>query len=47
MVNISFDGKDDVHIKDIKNLEVSQRSAILEKALSTFYKKNVKIDFIK
>ena len=46
-VNISFENKDNIQTKDINNLKQSERKAILEKAFSTFYKKNVRIDYTK
>ena len=46
-VNISFENKDNIQTKDIKNLELSERRAVLEKAFSTFYKKNVVVNYIK
>lgn len=42
-VNVSFENKDGIHSENIKILNIQQKKAILEKALSTFYKKNIKI----
>ena len=46
-INISFYNKENIHLMDIKELKDSQRNAILERALSTFYKKNVKVSCMK
>ncbi len=46
-VNISFENKDNIQTKDIKNLELPERKAILEKVFSTFYTKNVVVNYIK
>lgn len=46
-VNIYFENKDNIKTKDIKNLELSERKAILEKVFSTFYKKNIVVNYIK
>ncbi len=42
-VTLSFDSNDNIQSKDVKVLDFQQKKAILEKALSIFYKKNVKI----
>ena len=33
--------------KEVKKIDAQQRKAILEKALSTFHKKDAKVDYIK
>ena len=46
-VNVFFENKADIHKDKIKSIDFKERKAILEKAFSTFYGRDVKVDYVK
>ena len=47
IVNISFEDKNNIQTKATEELTLQERKLILEKAFSTYYKKPVKINYVK
>lgn len=46
-VKVFFESEDNIHKDKIECIDSERRKAILEKAFSTFYKRNVEVDYIK